>query len=360
MLYMLEVSVPCETPTILRLFMILGKIINIVKLIVPIILVVIATIEVAKMVLDSEEKISKSIKLVSNKFIAAILIFFVPPIVSFLLGSFVPSVAICYDNANIETISYFEQIERDKKEAIRNTDDTDDNEDDNNHGGGITIPDYGSSKTTLVVATWNIGRGTKQRNVTAARLARKIKENNIDVIGIQEAKNNGAHLISSVADKNNMKYYYTGTPAGNALLSKNQFSSKNYYSLVSCGERRALQKIIVNINGINVSFYNVHISYQKKCRKKQIKDVYDKVKNDPNPFVLVGDFNVATQCSIIRDIFGTKYPIVARDTINNGIACTDSIIVSSDKISVISSKTIKTKGTLSDHNMIIASLEIRK
>jgi len=64
MLYMLEVSVPCETPTILRLFMILGKIINIVKLIVPIILVVIATIEVAKMVLDSEEKISKSIKLV--------------------------------------------------------------------------------------------------------------------------------------------------------------------------------------------------------------------------------------------------------------------------------------------------------
>jgi endonuclease/exonuclease/phosphatase family metal-dependent hydrolase len=130
--------------------------------------------------------------------------------------------------------------------------------------------------------------------------------------------------------------------------------------LVSCGERRALQKTVINVEGISVSFYNVHISYQDECRKKQITDVYNKVKNDPNPVILVGDFNVATNCALIKSVFGNDYPIVSKDTVNTGIACTDSIIVSAKNISVKSSRTVKTKGSLSDHNMVIATLEIRK
>lgn len=361
-MYILEAKIACETPTFLRLFLVLGKFIDILKLVVPIVLVVIATVEVVKMVLGNEEKVSKSLKRVSGKFIAAVLVFFVPPIVNYSLESFVPAMAICYDNANIETIKYFEEVEKNNKKAIDYSNDG--NTDGDNNNGGIKIPGYGSgynsSRVTAVVATWNIGRGNKVRGVTATKFANVIKENNIDIIGIQEAKNNGTTLISNVANKNGMKYYFTDTPAGNAVLSKYSFVSKDYYTLVACAERRTLQKTVININGVNVSFYNVHISYQEHCPKKQIKDVYNKIKNDPNPFILVGDFNVKTKCSIIRDIFGVKYPIIARDTINNGVACTDSIIISSDRISVRSTKTIKTDGIYTDHNMVISVLDIRK
>ena len=223
------------------------------------------------------------------------------------------------------------------------------------------VPSDGNiSKANLTVATWNIGRGSKVSGVTATKLAAKIKDNGIDIIGMQEAKKNGSSFVGQIAGKNNMSYYFTDTPAGNAVLSKANLTGKNYYTLVSCGERRALQKTVINVEGTNVSFYNVHISYQNECRKKQITDVYNKVKNDPNPVILVGDFNVATNCGLIKDIFGSGYSIVSKDTVNTGIACTDSIIISVKDISVKSSKTVKTKGSLSDHNMVIATLEIKK
>jgi len=230
---------------------------------------------------------------------------------------------------------------------------------DEDKGDGVPAPEDKPTKAELTVATWNIGHGNKESGVTAAKLAAKIKENGIDVIGMQEAKSGGTSLVGQIAGKSSMSYYFTDTPAGNATLSKAGIGSKNYYTLVSCGERRALQKTVINVEGTNISFYNVHISYQEECRKKQITDVYNKVKNDPNPFILVGDFNVATDCGLIRDIFGSGYPIVAKDTVNTGIACTDSIIVSSKNISVKSSKTVKTKGSLSDHNMVVATLEIK-
>ncbi len=75
-MYILEAKIACETPTFLRLFLVLGKFIDILKLVVPIVLVVIATVEVVKMVLENEEKVSKSLKRVSGKFIAAVLVFF--------------------------------------------------------------------------------------------------------------------------------------------------------------------------------------------------------------------------------------------------------------------------------------------
>ncbi len=228
-------------------------------------------------------------------------------------------------------------------------------------GENNTPPDDGNvSKANLTVATWNIGHGSKVGGVTVAKLAAKIKENGIDVLGMQEAKKNGSSYVSQIASANNMSYFFTDTPAGNAVLSKATIGTKNYSTLVSCGERRALQKTVINVEGISVSFYNVHISYQDECRKKQITDVYNKVKNDPNPVILVGDFNVATNCALIKSVFGNDYPIVSKDTVNTGIACTDSIIVSAKNISVKSSRTVKTKGSLSDHNMVIATLEIRK
>jgi endonuclease/exonuclease/phosphatase family metal-dependent hydrolase len=223
-----------------------------------------------------------------------------------------------------------------------------------------TPPGGNISKANLTVATWNIGRGSKVSGVTAAKLAAKIKDNGIDIIGMQEAKKNGSSFVGQIAGANNMSYYFTDTPAGNAILGKAGLTGKNYYTLVSCGERRALQKTVINVEGIDISFYNVHISYQNECRKKQITDVYNKVKNDPNPVILVGDFNVATNCGLIRDVFGSGYSIVSKDTVNTGIACTDSIVVSTKYISVKSSKTVKTKGSLSDHNMVIATLEIKK
>jgi endonuclease/exonuclease/phosphatase family metal-dependent hydrolase len=81
------------------------------------------------------------------------------------------------------------------------------------------------------------------------------------------------------------------------------------------------------------------------------------MKSDHNPTILVGDFNVASNCSYILNNMGSKYRLAAYDTYDKGIKCTDSIIVSNN-IKTLTKETIKTDGTLTDHNMVKLKLQI--
>lgn len=86
--------------------------------------------------------------------------------------------------------------------------------------------------------------------------------------------------------------------------------------------------------------------------------IINKIKNDPNPTILVGDFNVARNCSLIANNLNNQYEIIAYDTVSTGIKCTDSIIISKNRgIKQISKKTIKTDGIITDHNLVITTLE---
>lgn len=343
----------CNNYSILEVLLLIKRLILILTITVPIILLVMGIIDMVKSTVSPEEMKKNTMNLIKRSL--SILAFFLVPtfilLLINLLGQNNTVLSSCAHNINPETIVELKRLEsiNDAKDNIIPDDPL-----------NPTNPNpSSSSKSKLTVATWNIGRGNKVSNVTASKLARYIKEYGIDIIGIQEAKNRGTNLIKEIKKESNMiDYFFTNTPAGNAIISNKILTSKTASNLVSCGEQRSLQKIVLNINGMQISFYNTHLSYQSKCPGKQLKDILNKIKNDTNPTVLVGDFNVASNCSIISNNLSNKYLITAYDTMNSNIRCTDSIIISNNgKIKRISKKTIKTDKIVTDHNLVITTLE---
>ena len=71
----------CSEPFVLEIMRIVNTVISLLRIIVPLIIIIIIMIKVGKGITEGEEELNKAIKGSISKFIAAILIFFVPTIV---------------------------------------------------------------------------------------------------------------------------------------------------------------------------------------------------------------------------------------------------------------------------------------
>ena len=120
----------CSDAGIIMLVNATRKIFDLIQLIVPILLIVFASVELTKMVINPEEK--KGLKKVTNKFFAAIIVFFVPVIVNVFMqmmpNSF--SVTACWNKSknakeisNINTVAYKDPHKgKDKKSLYTKSD----------------------------------------------------------------------------------------------------------------------------------------------------------------------------------------------------------------------------------------------
>lgn len=102
----------CDANSIKRVFSLLGNLFNIVKIIIPIILIVMGTIDFVKaMITNNPDETKKSQALFIKRLIVAVCVFFVFPIVSFLMSlvgeSMDNTCMICFSNPNDKTKCYF-------------------------------------------------------------------------------------------------------------------------------------------------------------------------------------------------------------------------------------------------------------
>ena len=238
---------------------------------------------------------------------------------------------------------------------------------DNQYNAVVNVAiEEAKNKVNINVATWNIRR---YKDAGRDKIAEKIATLNLDIIGLQEARtfadtdekeeNNTKYVLGEIGKKTGLnKFYYTHTRAGNAIMTKRTVVSNNGFGLASCYETRSLQKTVINVNGVNISFYNTHLSYQENCPQIQLESAYNIIKNDVNPVILVGDFNVGPP-TVLTNTLGSEYKIIAYDTVRQIYA--DSIIINGKgKLQYVegSGKTVVTTGTLSDHNLVMATLSV--
>lgn len=126
----------CEDSNILSVILLAKDIINIISILVPIVLIIMMSIEVFKMVVSTDTNdFSKRIKKLIIKATCAVLVFFIPTFVNLLLsmlnrGNYNES--LCWVNATSESIADYraleearrvveeEKIEEEKKEALEN------------------------------------------------------------------------------------------------------------------------------------------------------------------------------------------------------------------------------------------------
>lgn len=99
MFQLLDITSTCSDYAIVKYLMVIQNALNIIHIVVPIILLVMLTVQFTKMMINPDDK--KGFGALKNKIIATVLIFLMPYIVNLVIG-LIPdsfSVSKCWDNA---------------------------------------------------------------------------------------------------------------------------------------------------------------------------------------------------------------------------------------------------------------------
>ncbi len=160
----------------------------------------------------------------------------------------------------------------------------------------------------LRVMSYNIhhSRGADNR-VDVARIAEVIKAQKADIVGLQELdrgveRSGRKDMPAELAKLTGMHVYfekniiYQGGDYGNAILSRYPIlqQTNSFYKMVRPNEQRALQQVILDVNGRKVLFLNTHIDYRPEDDERLLHavEIKDALKRYPTlPTILTGDFN---------------------------------------------------------------------
>jgi endonuclease/exonuclease/phosphatase family metal-dependent hydrolase len=224
------------------------------------------------------------------------------------------------------------------------------------------------TKMTLRIGSYNIKHAADAK-LNLSTIAKVITEANLDIVGLQEVdlrttRVNGIDQPRMLADAAGMPYYvfvraidFKGGQYGTLILSKYPIVSSEVIPLESWDkEARSLGHAVIDVNGIQIDFFNTHLSYEDKTlRQAQFFEVSEKTDLCKN-FILTGDFNTADfseftilGANLINNV-GRWYP-----TFPGGNSAIDNIVYT-DSFKEIASGTV-TK-SFSDHYMLWAEFEI--
>ncbi len=228
----------------------------------------------------------------------------------------------------------------------------------------------------IKIATYNIraGKGIDNK-YNLLRIKKFIKNENIDIIGIQEVdcktrRRNYDNQPKILSGKTFYYFYsptifYNGGLYGILLLSKYSMPyKKDFFLFQEKGfEPRKVQHIIVKVKNRYLHIFNTHLSYKsKKMRIKGIKEILSEMP-DKNT-VLLGDFNTTPHSEVIKLIEKAGFISLCKYfkkeiktyPANNPSKKIDYIFVSRDLIKNV--KKIYTKNLpYSDHIPLISIFE---
>ncbi len=157
----------------------------------------------------------------------------------------------------------------------------------------------------MIISTFNIKNNFDSYNYEKANIIYKyLKDNKIDILGLQELfLKCDRDLLKKL--KNN--YYIEGkyrffckiifrkrnerTP----IITKYTLLYHKTYHLpyFPSGLKRVLTKIVIDFEGKIISIYNTHLEAKiLSVKEKQLNRIYEIIKKDTNPIILMGDFNL--------------------------------------------------------------------
>lgn len=112
----------CEQSQFLSVILFIKMVIDLIQIVIPVILIIMCAIDIAKIVINPEEK---SVPRVVKRMITAVIVFFVPAFLNILLdaaGQTAFTATTCWTNANTATIATLRANEEAEREAQRKAD----------------------------------------------------------------------------------------------------------------------------------------------------------------------------------------------------------------------------------------------
>ncbi len=254
---------------------------------------------------------------------------------------------------------------------------------------GIVLGEY--KEMNFTVCTYNI-KGGAATFESVTKIKDNIQSVGADIAGLQEVdhlshrtgKQDFLSIFKNSSCLNNVAYFPLylqgfGDSYGIAQVSKNNFDRKHSFKLPYPYEyekvdveKRIIIRTLITINGVQIAFYNTHLSYEEveldngiSLREAQFDYILQLFKSDPCPYKIVtGDFNVLGFDEFAK-LLDSGYSIV-----NNQNKIYDSYrgddcnfkaidnIIYSDNLALISSG--MKEDDCSDHNMLYAKFKTIK
>ena len=105
-MYILDIGSACNNPMLIPILSAVKKGMVLIQIIVPIVLIASATISIFQLMTNPEKK--GGTKTIVNKFVAAVIVFFIPILVNFVMGLVgeESSISSCWNFANSGNTSY--------------------------------------------------------------------------------------------------------------------------------------------------------------------------------------------------------------------------------------------------------------
>ena len=164
------------------------------------------------------------------------------------------------------------------------------------------------------VSSFNIQNNINNYSIDKTEEIVKYLENyQLDILGLQEVfspcsedlercfpKNYKMRGNFRFFSKNLLKKYNEKTPVVTKykILKHKTYHLPHFPSLL----RRVMTKVVMEIDGEEVSVYNTHLDFQfMYARKRELKKILRILRKDPNPILLLGDFNLKNNKQIFID-----------------------------------------------------------
>ena len=170
----------------------------------------------------------------------------------------------------------------------------------------------------MKISTFNIQNDSKTyKRKKVDELHNYIYKNKIDVLGLQEVF---PKLSKDI--KNDLQYDYKmegkfrffsriilrRINEKNPILTKHEVIYSKTYHLPSFPSltKRILTHVVIKYKDKEISVYNTHLEvYIPSVKIRQLNKIYEIIKNDNRPKILMGDFNLKTNNDIFNE-FVTK------------------------------------------------------
>lgn len=158
----------------------------------------------------------------------------------------------------------------------------------------------------LKISSFNIQNDFNKYNKNKTlEIINYLKNNKIDILGLQEVYSKLAKDLE--IDLKNINYSIYGKYRFHLHVFFNKINEKvpiitnkkvilsNTFHLPYFPSplKRIVTKVVVSYKNKYISIYNTHLDYLlESVKKKELKKLYNLIKNDNNLIILIGDFNL--------------------------------------------------------------------
>lgn len=226
----------------------------------------------------------------------------------------------------------------------------------------------------MIISTFNIQNDINHyKKSKTEEILKYLVNNKIDILGLQEVFSKcNDDLLNIMENSYKMvgeyRYFFKFLKSNekNPIITKYEILAYKTYYLPSFPSKikRIMTNVVIKYDSREISVYNTHLEVSlKKVKVNQLNKIYEILKKDQRPKIIMGDFNMKIDTPLFKSFISllsnlgiTRVPIEEKTfKSSKDVKAIDHIFISSE-FNLINFKVIK-ELNISDHYPILVDIK---